>query len=76
MPLTENVIEIPATIPIRKYGPIRVAAYCRISSLFKQESSLSLQLTTYRQMIRNNHRWIYAGVFMIQSRAATVIVPD
>lgn len=63
MPLAENVIEIPAAIPIRKYGPIRVAAYCRTSSLFKQESSLSLQLKIYRQMIRNNPRWVYAGVF-------------
>lgn len=46
-----------------KLRPLRVAAYCRVSSLSKQESSLNLQMKTYRQTIKNNPLWIYAGVY-------------
>ncbi|MGE4273730.1 MAG: recombinase family protein [Desulfitobacterium sp.] len=43
---------------------LRVAAYCRVStSRPEQMRSLDIQIKAYRNMIRNNPDWIYAGIF-------------
>ena len=62
----ENVKEIPLTqedTPIEE-RPLRVAAYCRVSTQLKeQDSSLELQESRYRRMIEENPNWTDAGIF-------------
>lgn len=42
----------------------RVAAYCRISTEFKeQQRSLAAQMEYYREKIQSNPEWVLAGVF-------------
>lgn len=62
----ENVKEIPPTLeylPMEE-RPLRVAAYCRVSTQQEeQDSSLELQESCYRRMIEENPNWTYAGIF-------------
>lgn len=62
----ENVKEIP---PTQEYltmeeQPLRVAAYCRVSTKQEeQDSSLELQESRYKRMIEENPNWTNAGIF-------------
>jgi len=58
----KKVIFIPAKL--LEYKKIKVAAYCRVSSLNKiQRESLEWQMKYYTNMISKNPDWILAGVF-------------
>ncbi|MCK9217478.1 MAG: recombinase family protein [Firmicutes bacterium] len=47
-----------------EYKKLRVAAYCRVSTLNKiQRNSLQWQIGYYTNMIQDNPDWIFAGVF-------------
>lgn len=62
----ENVAEIPPVqnnLPMEE-RPLRVAAYCRVSTEQKeQDTSLQLQETYYRWKIEENPNWENAGIF-------------
>lgn len=58
----KKVIFIPPKLP--EYKKIKVAAYCRVSTLNKvQKDSLEWQVEYYISMISKNPDWIFAGVF-------------
>lgn len=58
----KEVIFIPAKLP--KYKKLRVAAYCRVSTLNRvQRKSLQWQIEYYTNMISENPDSIFAGVF-------------
>ena len=58
----KKVIFIPAKLP--EYKKLKVAAYCRVSTLNKvQKDSLQWQIEYYTNMISENPDWIFAGVF-------------
>lgn len=58
----KKIIFIPAKIP--EYKKIKVAAYCRVSTLNKiQRESLQWQVEYYTNLISENPDWILAGVF-------------
>lgn len=58
----KKIIFIPAKLP--EYKKIKVAAYCRVSTLSKvQRESLDWQIAHYTNMISGNPDWILAGVF-------------
>lgn len=58
----KKVIFIPPKLP--EYKKLRVAAYCRVSTLNKiQRESLQWQVEYYTNMIGKNPDWIFAGVF-------------
>lgn len=62
----ENVAEIPPVqnnLPMEE-RPLRVAAYCRVSTeQEEQDTSLQLQETYYRWKIEENPNWENAGIF-------------
>ena len=48
----------------QEYKKLRVAAYCRVSTLNKaQKGSLEWQIEYYRSVISEDPNWIFAGVF-------------
>ena len=58
----KKITFIPAKPP--EYKKIKVAAYCRVSTLGKiQRESLDCQIAHYTNMILENPDWILAGVF-------------
>ena len=60
-----NVIEIPTRPEEKdKRTNLRVAAYCRVSTLHEeQDSSIELQIMHYENEIDRNPGWISAGIF-------------
>ena len=68
-PTKKNISIIPATI---QYGQrttpkaktLRVAAYCRVSTLQEQqESSYEAQVSYYTEKITANANWTLAGIY-------------
>lgn len=58
----KKIIFIPARLP--EYKKIKVAAYCRVSTMNKsQRESLGWQIAHYTKLISENPDWILAGVF-------------
>ena len=58
----KKIIFIPAKLP--EYKRLKVAAYCRVSTLNRvQRESLQWQIEYYTNMISENPDWIFAGVF-------------
>lgn len=58
----KKIIFIPAKSP--EYKKVKVAAYCRISTLSRiQRESLEWQIAHYTNWISENPDWIFAGVF-------------
>jgi len=58
----KKIIFIPAKLP--EYKKLRVAAYCRVSTLNRvQRESLKWQIEYYTNMISEKPDWIFAGVF-------------
>ena len=62
---TEPMRKKVTTISVKlKDTPIRVAAYCRVSTGdVTQQSSLQNQEQHYRHVISSHKGWIYAGVY-------------
>lgn len=64
-----RVVELPATVmPVqketRRHGPLRVAAYCRVSTEVEaQQSSFQTQKEYYTAKIQANPDWVLAGIF-------------
>ena len=59
--LTNEVITIPAK---ERTDPIKVAAYCRVSSESDEQTrSLKSQIMYYTEYINENPDWIFAGVY-------------
>ena len=58
----KKVIFIPPKLP--EYKQLKVAAYCRVSTLNRiQRESLEWQMKYYTDMISENPDWIFAGMF-------------
>ena len=48
----------------RRRGPLRVAAYCRVSTDDKEQlTSYQNQITYYTEKINSNPDWTLAGIF-------------
>jgi len=69
------VTVIPANADLAEERPKRrVAAYCRVSTgLDSQETSFELQVAYYRNYIRRNKSWSYAGVYADKGISGTSI---
>ena len=51
---------------------IRVAAYCRVSTLMEQqESSYEAQVQYYTEKIKSNPNWKLAGIYADDGKSAT-----
>lgn len=51
---------------------LRVAAYCRVSTVFEQqENSYEAQIAYYTEKIKNNPNWILAEIYADDGRSAT-----
>ena len=72
-----KVIEIPAVRPMELRPTIalqklRVAAYCRVSTLMEQqESSYEAQVQYYTEKIKSNPNWKLAGIYADDGKSAT-----
>ena len=73
----KNVVYIPSQAGYdQKIKPefktLRVAAYCRVSTLLEQqESSYEAQVSYYTEKINNNPNWKMAGIFADDGKSAT-----
>lgn len=78
-PTKKNISMIPATIQCdRRTAPktkaLRVAAYCRVSTLQEQqESSYEAQVSYYTEKITANTGWTLAGIYADDGKSATSI---
>ena len=78
-PTKKNISIIPATIQYdRRTTPkaktLRVAAYCRVSTLQEQqESSYEAQVSYYTEKITANANWTLAGIYADDGKSATNI---
>lgn len=62
----KKITFIPAKNSLKSTGKLKVAAYCRVSTEREsQQSSISLQIRYYTDLIQNNSEWELAGIFMI-----------
>ncbi len=53
-------------------GLLRVAAYCRVSTVLEQqENSYEAQIAYYTEKIKNNQNWILAEIYADDGRSAT-----
>ncbi|ACV62391.1 Resolvase domain protein [Desulfofarcimen acetoxidans DSM 771] len=51
---------------------LRVAAYCRVSTVYeRQENSYDAQVACYMDKIANNPDWVLAGIYSDNGRSAT-----
>lgn len=75
----KNISVIPATKAYdRNIKPqmrtMRVAAYCRVSTLQEQqESSYEAQVSYYTEKIKSNSHWTLAGIYADDGKSATSI---
>lgn len=69
----QNVHKFAARIGVEDDNRIlRVAAYCRVSTDdIDQVISIELQKNTYRDMIKGNPKWKYAGTYVDEGISAT-----
>ena len=78
-PTKKNISIIPATIQYDqrttpKAKTLRVAAYCRVSTLQEQqESSYEAQVSYYTEKITANANWTLAGIYADDGKSATNI---
>lgn len=57
-----------------QYKRLRVAAYCRVSTLQeRQETSYEAQVNYYTEKINSNPEWIFAGIYADDGKSATMI---
>lgn len=75
--IKKNISVIPA-VPAhaaegsRETKLLRVAAYCRVSTLQEQqESSYEAQVNHYREKIQNHPGWKLAGIYADDGKCAT-----
>ena len=62
--MSSIVIEIPSV----KKEILRVAAYCRVSTVYEeQQSSLNAQIQYYTDYINNHDGWTLAGIYYEQA---------
>jgi site-specific DNA recombinase len=60
----KKITFIPAKNSLKSTGKLKVAAYCRVSTEREsQQSSISLQIRYYTDLIQNNPEWELSGVF-------------
>lgn len=75
--IKKNISVIPATPAYdRMVRPqmkaLRVAAYCRVSTLMEQqESSYEVQVSYYTEKIKSNPNWKLAGIYADDGKSAT-----
>ena len=73
----KNISIIPATMAYdRSVKPqmkaLRVAAYCRVSTLLEQqETSYETQVNYYTEIIKSNLNWKLAGIYADDGKSAT-----
>lgn len=57
-----------------QFKRLRVAAYCRVSTLQEQqETSYEAQVNYYTEKINSNPEWIFAGIYADDGKSATMI---
>ena len=67
--LNKNVRVIPATKPLAKPEdavdrPLRVAAYCRVSTEIEEQlNSYAVQTSHYTEKIKSTPNWEFVGIF-------------
>ena len=75
--IKKNISVIPAVPTHMAEGSqqtklLRVAAYCRVSTLQEQqESSYEAQVNHYREKIQNHPGWKLAGIYADDGKSAT-----
>lgn len=75
----KNISVIPAKAEYSKdtrsqVNRLRVAAYCRVSTLQEQqETSYEAQVAYYTKLISDNPNWVKAGIFADDGKSATMI---
>jgi len=73
----KNISVIPATLAYdrsvrRQTKALRVAAYCRVSTLQEQqETSYEAQVNYYTEKIKSNLNWKLAGIYADDGKSAT-----
>ena len=74
----KNISVIPANPEYSRdtraqYKRLRVAAYCRVSTLQEQqETSYEAQVNYYTEKINSNPEWVFAGIFADDGKSATM----
>ena len=54
------------------YRPLRVAAYCRVSTAQEeQQNSYQVQIAYYTDLIHKNENWMLAGIFADEGISGT-----
>ncbi|MGB8451733.1 MAG: recombinase family protein [Anaerocolumna sp.] len=75
----KNIFVIPATLAYdrsvrQQTKALRVAAYCRVSTLQEQqETSYEAQVNYYTEKIKSNLNWKLAGIYADDGKSATSI---
>ena len=70
---------IPATKPLAKSEdtlsrPLRVAAYCRISTEMEEQlNSYAVQTSHYTEKIKNTPNWEFVGIFADKGISGTAV---
>ena len=81
----KNITVIPARktakgVPIASQRKLKVAAYCRVSTLMEQqESSYEAQVQYYTEKIKSNPNWKLAGIYadsLSKTLDCTVCITD
>ena len=74
----KNISVIPANPEFSRdtraqYKRLRVAAYCRVSTLQEQqETSYEAQVNYYTEKINSNPEWVFAGIYADDGKSATM----
>ena len=73
--MTENVqILKRKEIPVEDRKKLRVAAYCRVSTdKEEQESSIDIQMKSYRKIIEEHPDWELAGIYADPGKTGTSV---
>ena len=75
----KNVRVIPATKPLAKPEdaldrPLRVAAYCRVSTEMEEQlNSYAVQTSHYTEKIKNTPNWEFVGIFADKGISGTAV---
>ncbi len=71
--MVDNMLVYRRNVETPTPQEVRVAAYCRVSkNLFSQESSIELQMDSYRKRISEHPGWYLVGIYADRGSGTTV----